>query len=62
MAGGDRQGDAGSQGPGAEGSLHFYASIILLHLFASFDGAEAYDEVKDFPPIVDGKRTMPRHP
>jgi cyclase len=23
---------------------------------------EAYDEVKDFPPIVDGKRTMPKHP
>ena len=23
---------------------------------------EAYDEVKDFPPLVDGKRTMPRHP
>ena len=23
---------------------------------------EAYDEVKDFPPIVDGKRTMPNHP
>jgi glyoxylase-like metal-dependent hydrolase (beta-lactamase superfamily II) len=23
---------------------------------------EVYDEVKDFPPIVDGKRTMPRHP
>jgi glyoxylase-like metal-dependent hydrolase (beta-lactamase superfamily II) len=23
---------------------------------------EAYDEVKDFPPIVDGKRTMPQHP
>ena len=22
---------------------------------------EAYDEVKDFPPIVDGKRTMPGH-
>jgi glyoxylase-like metal-dependent hydrolase (beta-lactamase superfamily II) len=22
---------------------------------------EAYDEVKDFPPIVDGKRTMPVH-
>jgi len=22
---------------------------------------EVYDEVKDFPPIVDGKRTMPRH-
>jgi cyclase len=22
---------------------------------------EAYDEVKDFPPVVDGKRTMPRH-
>jgi hypothetical protein len=23
---------------------------------------EAYDEVKDFPAIVDGKRTMPLHP
>jgi glyoxylase-like metal-dependent hydrolase (beta-lactamase superfamily II) len=23
---------------------------------------EVYDEVKDFPPIVDGKRSMPRHP
>ena len=23
---------------------------------------EAYDEVKDFPPVVDGKRTMPTHP
>jgi len=23
---------------------------------------EVYDEVKDFPPIVDGKRTMPVHP
>jgi cyclase len=23
---------------------------------------EVYDEVKDFPPIVDGKRTMPRRP
>src|SRR4029453_2723302 len=23
---------------------------------------EAYDEVKDFPPIVDGKRTMPLRP
>jgi cyclase len=23
---------------------------------------EAYDEVKDFPPVVDGKRTMPQHP
>jgi cyclase len=23
--------------------------------------AEVYDEVKDFPPVVDGKRTMPRH-
>ena len=22
---------------------------------------EVYDEVKDFPPVVDGKRTMPRH-
>ena len=21
---------------------------------------EVYDEVKDFPPVVDGKRTMPR--
>jgi cyclase len=23
---------------------------------------EAYDEVRDFPPVVDGKRTMPSHP
>jgi len=23
---------------------------------------EVYDEVKDFPPVVDGKRTMPMHP
>jgi cyclase len=23
---------------------------------------EAYDEVKDFPPVVEGKRTMPKHP
>lgn len=23
---------------------------------------EAYDEVKDFPPVADGKRTMPPHP
>lgn len=23
---------------------------------------EVYDEVKDFPPIVDGKRAMPKHP
>lgn len=23
---------------------------------------EVYDEVRDFPPIVEGKRTMPRHP
>ena len=23
---------------------------------------EVYDEVKDFPPIVNGKRAMPRHP
>jgi glyoxylase-like metal-dependent hydrolase (beta-lactamase superfamily II) len=23
---------------------------------------EAYDEVRDFPPVVDGKRTMPAHP
>jgi hypothetical protein len=22
---------------------------------------EVYDEVKDFPPVVDGKRTMPPH-
>jgi len=22
---------------------------------------ECYDEVQDFPPVVDGKRTMPRH-
>jgi glyoxylase-like metal-dependent hydrolase (beta-lactamase superfamily II) len=24
--------------------------------------AEVYDEIKDFPPVVDGKRTMPRRP
>jgi cyclase len=24
--------------------------------------SEAYDEVKDFPPVVGGKRTMPKHP
>jgi len=23
---------------------------------------EVYDEIKDFPPVVDGKRTMPQHP
>jgi len=23
---------------------------------------EVYDEVKDFPPVVDGKRVMPNHP
>jgi glyoxylase-like metal-dependent hydrolase (beta-lactamase superfamily II) len=23
---------------------------------------EVYDEVKEFPPVVDGKRTMPKHP
>jgi glyoxylase-like metal-dependent hydrolase (beta-lactamase superfamily II) len=23
---------------------------------------EVYDEVRDFPPLVDGKRTMPKHP
>jgi len=23
---------------------------------------EAYDEAKDFPPVADGKRTMPSHP
>jgi len=23
---------------------------------------EVYDEVGDFPPVVDGKRTMPKHP
>ena len=23
---------------------------------------EVYDELRDFPPVVDGKRTMPRHP
>ena len=23
---------------------------------------EVYDEVKDFPPVVDGKRTMPSRP
>jgi hypothetical protein len=23
---------------------------------------EVYDEVRDFPPVVDGKRAMPRRP
>ena len=23
---------------------------------------EVFDEVKDFPPVVDGKRSMPSHP
>jgi hypothetical protein len=23
---------------------------------------EVYEEVKDFPPVVDGKRTMPKQP
>jgi len=23
---------------------------------------EVFDEVKEFPPVVDGKRTMPKHP
>ena len=23
---------------------------------------EVYDEVREFPPVVDGKRTMPTHP
>jgi hypothetical protein len=23
---------------------------------------EVFDEAKDFPPVVDGKRTMPKHP
>jgi hypothetical protein len=23
---------------------------------------EVFDEVRDFPPVVDGKRTMPKHP
>jgi len=50
--------------------------VLAANLTASYDATtrgdtqqskdrfitEAYDEVKDFPPVVDGKRTMPRHP
>ena len=52
------------------------AQVLAANLTAPYDGTtegdtqqskdrfitEVYDEVKDFPPIVDGKRTMPRHP
>ena len=50
--------------------------VLAAHLTAPYDKTtlgdtqqskdrfitEVYDEVKDFPPVVDGKRTMPRHP
>jgi cyclase len=50
--------------------------VLAAHLTAPYDQTtqgdtqeskdrfitEVYDEVKDFPPVVDGKRTMPRHP
>ena len=50
--------------------------VLAAHLTAPYDKAtqgdtqqskdrfitEVYDEVKDFPTIVDGKRTMPTHP
>jgi len=50
--------------------------VLAAHLTAPYDTTtqgdtqqskdrfitEAYDEAKDFPPVVDGKRTMPSHP
>jgi len=50
--------------------------VLAANVTAAYDGktmgdtpqskerfiTEAYDEVKDFPPVVDGKRTMPRRP
>ena len=50
--------------------------VLAAHLTAPYDKTtlgdtqqskdrfitEVYDEVKDFPPVVDGKRAMPRHP
>ena len=50
--------------------------VLAANLTASYDATtrgdtqqskdrfitEAYDEVKDFPAVVEGKRTMPRHP
>jgi len=52
------------------------AEVLAAKLTAPYDKAtlgdtqqskdrfitEVYDEVKDFPPVVDGKRTMPKHP
>jgi cyclase len=52
------------------------ADVLSARLTAPYDKAtlgdtqqskdrfitEVYDEVKDFPPVVDGKRTMPVHP
>lgn len=49
--------------------------VLAARLTAPYDGTtmgdsqqsrdrfitEAYDEVRDFPPVIDGKRTMPRH-
>src|SRR3954468_21135746 len=50
--------------------------VLAANLTAPYDGktegdtqqskdrfiTEVFDEVKDFPPVVDGKRTMPKHP
>jgi hypothetical protein len=50
--------------------------VLAANLTAPYDGSthgdtpeskarfitEVFDEVKDFPSVVDGKRTMPRHP
>ena len=50
--------------------------VLAANLTAPYDGTtqgdtqqskdrfitEVYDEAKDFPPLVDGKRTMPKHP
>ena len=50
--------------------------VLAANLMAPYDGTtqgdtqqskdrfitEVDDEAKDFPPLVDGKRTMPKHP
>jgi glyoxylase-like metal-dependent hydrolase (beta-lactamase superfamily II) len=41
-----------------------YDKVILGDTQQSKDRfiTEVYDEVRDFPPVIDGKRAMPRHP
>jgi hypothetical protein len=60
---------------GLRGDGKSLAEVLAANLTAPYDGTtqgdtqqskdrfitEVYDEVKDFPPVVDGKRTMPRH-